>query len=449
MAQNPLSRPSFGFRPGTAGGGSVEQNQALRGMIPSQGPAGLAGSPYGTLAYRGSYSPMMNRLGQGNPYQLRGGYGSIGGVSAGPTMGQNFMGGSSGSSSVTMGSPASGMAWNPLTHSFVPRTGLGGGVTSAGGTAGFPSTIQGLLQQQIAENQNARGLTLGAYNEAKDYLLGGPGQFAANPLNPQAQQNALALAQNPEAINDQTQQQIINRQMNLVNAAADQRQKDALGALAASGQLGTGDEQVTLDRLNKARQATLADEATKLDIARANQRNQDIINATKLAGAEGNRQYAPYADTAHTLFTNPLRVNPMDLSGLVAGLDFGPTPVGGAAASGFGPSGGSIAGLPGGYSTQGPSFQGFGYTKDWKNFAPDSYATGLGGLLPGGPSLNGNVLGSVGPSFSPSPGPQYNPLNGGFGQTTTSGGVPVLAGYGGGTFGATLPGGIPSSFRLG
>ena len=36
-----------------------------------------------------------------------------------------------------------------------------------------------------------------------------------------------------------------------------------------------------------------------------------------------------------------------------------------------------------------------GTTTGWKNFAPDQYATGLGALMPGGPSILGSPTGGA------------------------------------------------------
>ena len=201
---------------------------------------------------------------------------------------------------------------------------VGGYASQTGGVGGLGGNMQQqimqLLNMQLAENQRASNKTEGAYNEAKGILMQGPGRYDADPLTQAARQRAQLLAADPEALNDITMQKIVNRSSNLANSAARQRERGALGELAEGGQLGGSAEQQVMGNLAGQQMSELANIGSNAEIMRANQRNQDIMNATNLAGGLGAQRDASYQNMSNTLFTNPLRVEPMDLSGLVAAL---------------------------------------------------------------------------------------------------------------------------------
>ncbi len=84
---------------------------------------------------------------------------------------------------------------------------------------------------------------------------------------------------NPEAINDRTQQMILNRSQNQIGAQQAAQQRLGMGRLAAAGQDSSGAMAAMNERLARMGMAQQGNMQSSLDIARAQQRNQDWINA--------------------------------------------------------------------------------------------------------------------------------------------------------------------------
>lgn len=165
-----------------------------------------------------------------------------------------------------------------------------GGVSSTGAGSFGNLSARGIFDLQRQSNDWARNQNQQNYNEAKNFMLGIMPGYDADPMNQGARGLAAGLMADPEALNDQTQQKIINR----AKAAVDSQMNAALAQgrdlLSSSGQMSTGNMQALQDRVAKQRIAALTEQMTGLDVQRANQRNADIMNATQLgSGLAGQR----------------------------------------------------------------------------------------------------------------------------------------------------------------
>jgi len=178
--------------------------------------------------------------------------------------------------------------------------------------------IQKLLKEQQDRNDAAAAKNEANWNMALGGVNNAVSNFNNNPLMQQANTNALNLARNPEAINDQMQQQIQNRQSNLTNAAMNSQQAQLRGQLAERGQLGGSAETLAMNRLSQMRQDTLADKSAELDVQRANQRNADIMNATQLAAGLAGQTYGVQGGAAATIMGNLPQYLPDDITGQLA-----------------------------------------------------------------------------------------------------------------------------------
>lgn len=173
--------------------------------------------------------------------------------------------------------------------------GTGGGASAAGAAgAGGGTSIADILNTQKAENQWAKDKTEAGWQEGKGYLA-------------QSQGLASKLMAQPEALNDQVVQQMLNKQRAQVDAQANAQLAQGQQQLAASGQLSTGNLQALNDRIARQRIAGITQAQTDVGIQRANQRNSDIINAATLG-----------MNTANTFLQNTPQYQPDDYSGYAA-----------------------------------------------------------------------------------------------------------------------------------
>lgn len=173
----------------------------------------------------------------------------------------------------------------------IPGMGMGGAGGGAGGSmfggagfGGFGSfggggTLQDLLAKQEASNEWAKQQNMAEWAQAKGRLASVMPEYDSDVVNQQTRGLTSQLLANPEAINDQTQQQIMNRAQvgNLASQQARMQQaamEAAERGLSGGGQLATLQDQI---RQQGARQ--MAQTGSELDQARAMRRNQDWLSA--------------------------------------------------------------------------------------------------------------------------------------------------------------------------
>lgn len=232
----------------------------------------------------------------------------------------------------------------------MPSTGGSGvyGAYGAGSGGGAPSSLQDVFNMQRNENMDKRNYNRGLWAEVRDYTKAVPQQYANNPLTQGAQSQAQRLVNDPEAINDRTQQLAVNRASNLLNAAQNMRRGGLQRDLAARGMLGGSTQRAATDKLERERGAALTGLGSDLEVQRAIRRNQDITGAVGLASGLAGQQAGIGADAARTLMSGVPYEAPDDFSGLAAALGVGGGMAGGFRSSGMGYSGlgGSNYNLP-------------------------------------------------------------------------------------------------------
>lgn len=197
---------------------------------------------------------------------------------------------------------------------------LGGGAAAGGmGAAyGVGGGMGGLMQAQLQRNRETRDYNRGLWNTERDYTSAVPERFRADPVYQGARTQAQALVNDPEALNDATQQKIINRTTNMRNALFDSARGKERRQLAARGQLGGSAERQSLERLERGRAADLMRTVTDLEVQRANQRNRDIMAATQLAQGVAGQEAGLYGQAAATRMAGVPYESPEDLSGFGA-----------------------------------------------------------------------------------------------------------------------------------
>lgn len=215
--------------------------------------------------------------------------------------------------------------------------GTGGGLQAGGGGL----DINALLAKQQAQNDQARVRNQGAFDQSAANIRGVTKQYNdPNSQMGQTVQSTRALVQkllgNPEALNDNVQAQIQARAQNQIRAKQEEQQRLMTNQMMQSGQGDMASLQAGRERLGNQAAAESQRTATGLDIQRANQRNQDYMNAAnagqQFTQQDMNANLAPES----TVLQNMLYQMPDDYAGLIGAL--GQYNYGQAAQNGFGMS---------------------------------------------------------------------------------------------------------------
>jgi hypothetical protein len=206
--------------------------------------------------------------------------------------------------------------------------------TSGGSSGGSGSmTLSQMLAMQREQNAQTKQQNIDTRQATLGVIGGVPTAFEGDPLWQATRQSAQRLVNDPEAINDQTQQLIQNRAANQTNAAANTSRDQIRRQMAAQGMLGSSAEQGAMGQLERDRMAGLADASTKLEIERASRRNQDILASQQMGAALAGQQSGVRERMAGVRAQTDTYWNPEDLSGY-AGYFAGQG--GGRAGGGFG-----------------------------------------------------------------------------------------------------------------
>lgn len=211
-----------------------------------------------------------------------------------------------------MNSPQMQAIFGPQGNNTVPGVnGMGGGGMGAGG-------ISGLISQQQAENNKARAQQEALWKELKGYMQGIPGQYNNSAITKGSQALTQKFLNDPEALNDQAFNSIKNSTMNQITAQKDNQLAQQRGILAASG----NDDSATLaagtERANLGALAAGANANNQLGVTRANQRNQDYMNAAGLGQRQSAQDIGVPMQVGQSLLASMPQYRPDDLSGLIA-----------------------------------------------------------------------------------------------------------------------------------
>lgn len=222
------------------------------------------------------------------------------------------------------------------------------------GGSGGGGNISGLLAQQMANNNQARQQNEANWTAARDHLLNVGTQYN-NDATANATRNLTnQFLANPEAINNQTQQNILNRSANTINSNIQAQMQQGAGVLGAGGQLDASSIRSMQERLGRQGQSQLLDTQANLDVQRAMQRNTDFMNAAQTGRAMSAQDYGVKMGIANSYLENLPQYMPDDLSGyaaMMAGQGGG-----GGSGGGMGFGGGGAPGFGGGGPVQAPDY---------------------------------------------------------------------------------------------
>ncbi len=202
---------------------------------------------------------------------------------------------------------------------------LGAGYGGApGGTGGGNSGgISGLINQQMQQNNQSRDQNQQNWKGALDDLLGVRTRYNADPTVQGMNRLTNNLMADPESLNDRTMGQIQARNSSGINGMMAAQLRNASGILAANGQ--TDAASMMRERMRIANQGMYANanSGTQLDIARAQNRNNDIQNAIRAGQGVSGQQLGMDMGVAQNYMQNLPQYRPDDLSGLIALLGNG------------------------------------------------------------------------------------------------------------------------------
>lgn len=180
----------------------------------------------------------------------------------------------------------------------------------------MPQTPQDLFSMQQKANTDTREYNRGLWNDVRNYTIGVPQTYDADPMNQGARNLSAQLLANPEAINDRTQQLMINRASNLANAGANVSRAGAMQDLANRGIMGGQAQRAALAPIERNRVAALANVGSQAEMDRALRRNQDYAQAIQLGSGLAGQRANVYADASKTLMSGVPYEAPTDYSGL-------------------------------------------------------------------------------------------------------------------------------------
>lgn len=267
--------------------------------------------------------------------------------------------------------------------------GMGGvGAAGFGLFGGGGGSLQDLLAKQEASNEWAKQQNMAEWAQAKGRLASVMPEYDSDVVNQQTRGLTSQLLANPEAINDQTQQQIMNRAQ-VTNLATQQaRMQQAAMEAAERGLTGGGQLATLQDQIRQQGARQMAQTGSELDQARAVRRNQDWLSAIQTGRQVGMDRANLNQQNAATWANSLPQYQGDDYSGLAALLA--------RQQGGFGGAGRRVTPMGGGANARGSQYTGQGIG-GW-NMAPAgqeffSAASGLGA----NPSNVGALTGQLGP----------------------------------------------------
>ena len=174
---------------------------------------------------------------------------------------------------------------------YAPRSSYG---------AGYQNPLQDIVNRQQAEIERARAQRQEAWKGIQDRLQQFRSEYAADPMVQQSRALATRLMADPEAINDTVAQLIRNRAQNQLAAQYGTMERQGAGSLGESGQLDAASLAAMRERMGASRAGAMAGMTSNLEVQRAQQRNQDIMNAAQLGMAQAGQRAGLDLATAQT-----------------------------------------------------------------------------------------------------------------------------------------------------
>lgn len=239
--------------------------------------------------------------------------------------------------------------------------GGGAGQMGPGGNQ-LSGGLSGILGMQQQDNQWARDNNQREWNDVKPRLQNAMSEYDNDAMNVGARGLTSKLLANPESINDQTQQQIMNRAQTINTANNQSRLQSAAMDAAERGLSGGGQVSAIQDALRGDNARQMAQTASGLDIERAMRRTQDYTNAINLGQGQA-RDRAGFNQQNSATWANSLpQYKADDYSGLAAILA--------QQQGGFGGRGGGMGPQIGRAQVQGPAAGGWNFNNMQETLNP-------------------------------------------------------------------------------
>lgn len=189
---------------------------------------------------------------------------------------------------------------------------------AGGGVGGGLGNIGGLINQQMQQNNQARQQQQALWDELKKYMMGIPGQYTSDPRLKATQALTSRFLANPEALNDNVMAKIMNQTSNNITAQGDNAYRQQAGMLASQGESDASSLAAARARIAREGMAAQTGANTQLEIQRANQRNQDYMNALNQGRAQSQADIGVPMQVGNSLLANQPQFRADDLSGLGA-----------------------------------------------------------------------------------------------------------------------------------
>lgn len=301
------------------------------------------------------------------------------------------------------GAGTSFAGWDSAQKNYFGGGGAGGSSTSSGGAGGNfgwnQAGVNSLLDQQMNENNTTKAGNEQRWQNGVNMLTGARDSYNNSGITAGNRNLVAGLQADPYTINDNTQALIQNKAAGTINANLNSQGDRMAGILAAGGQTDAGSMAAMQSQLGRQGIGQLANTQSQIEVQRALQNKQDIMNAIQAGQTQAGQDYGVNAGTANSYLQNNLYEKPMDLSGYIAKLGPMGGSGGGAASSTFSGGGGAAPASMAQYLQSrvggGSGFNGGGTsTFNWGG-GPDAYANAAGGG-PGAATPNSNYYGGNG-----------------------------------------------------
>lgn len=208
---------------------------------------------------------------------------------------------------------------NPLGTSTANAVG-GGGFTPGGSAGGGQYSIDSLIADSIKSRDDAKKKQEDLWNKLYGQVSAIPGQYAADPLTQGSNALTQKFLSNPEALNDDTFQKIQGQNASRLRAGTDAQMRQGLGTAAASGLTDPSSISSLQERIGRGAMQDQTNSDTQLQVQRANQRNQDWMNAIQAARGGAQANIAPGLAVGNSLLQNQPNFQGNDNGGLMGML---------------------------------------------------------------------------------------------------------------------------------
>lgn len=258
--------------------------------------------------------------------------------------------------------------------------GGGGGWNSQGSQQG---QLGNLLNQQLALGQQADAKNEANWQKGQGMINSAMSGYNNSAITQGNRNLVQGLQQDPYSINQNVQNQILGGAANSINSQNAAAQRQIMGMMAANGQGSAQDMAALMGKMNRQGNAQQAQVASQLQVQKALQDKQDIMNAAHLGQQQSAQDVGVNQWGANTFLSNMPQYKPANLAGFAAMIpNMGMQGGGGMGMGGGGGWGAQQTQLPQGFNqanrTNKTQDQ-FAGSMVMNSSGPDNYANAGGG----------------------------------------------------------------------